>query len=272
MEQEWNERRDRSDRRDEDDRRLGRDRRTNGDRRGINERRGENIPVDSERRDDKSQRSGTDRRTGRNRRAGADQRGGLDRRLLVSKTRKNTANLILGVVVLAGIILSLVYYDLEMRSEDLGGTIAGIESQQLKVLGGGKTSLNKLLKEGPLLIDFWATWCGPCLKEMVHLQRFHEKYSGYGLTILTINQDSPKSLSKVRSTVKSKKFSFMVALDPNRKIAKRLNAKLMPTTILVDMDGVIRWMHQGYLPGDEEEIESRIQALIGYQEPSPVTS
>ena len=51
----------------------------------------------------------------------------------------------------------------------------------------------------------------------------------------------------------------MVALDPNRKIAKRLNAKLMPTTILVDMDGVIRWIHQGYLPGDEEEIEHEMK-------------
>ena len=64
----------------------------------------------------------------------------------------------------------------------------------------------------------------------------------------------------------------MVALDPNGKIAKRLNAKLLPTTVLVDMDGVIRWMHQGYLPGDELEIESRIQALIGYKEPAPITS
>ena len=139
-------------------------------------------------------------------------------------------------------------------------------------LGGGKTTIDELLKKGPVLLDFWATWCGPCLKEMVHLQRFHEKYSGYGLTILTINQDSPKSLSKVRSVVKSKKFSFKVALDPNGKIAKRLNAKLLPTTILVDMDGVIRWMHQGYLPGDELEIESSIQALIGIKEPAPVTS
>ena len=64
----------------------------------------------------------------------------------------------------------------------------------------------------------------------------------------------------------------MVALDPNGKIAKRLNAQLMPTTILLDMDGVIRWMHQGYLPGDEIEIESRIQALLGLQEPAPITS
>ena len=108
MKQEWNERRDRSDRRNSTDRRIGRDRRTNGDRREINELRGENVSVDSERLTGKNQRSGTDRRTGRNRRAGADQRGGLDRRLFVGKTRKNTAKLILGVVVLAGIILSSI--------------------------------------------------------------------------------------------------------------------------------------------------------------------
>lgn len=272
MDQEWNERRDRKDRRSPGDRRQGKDRRSSDQRRETNERRSETLPVDSERRTSPPQRKGEERRAGRSRRAGPDRRGGTDRRLLLEKTRKNTANIILGAVVFVGLALGFLYYDQEIQTDTLTGTIAGIENQQLKILGGGKTSLNKLIQQGPILIDFWATWCAPCLKEMVHLQRFHEKYQGYGLTILTINQDSPKSLSKVRSTVKSKKFSFMVALDPNGKMAKRLNAKLMPTTILVDMDGVIRWVHQGYLPGDEEEIESRIQALIGYQEPEPVVS
>ncbi len=271
MEQEWHERREKQDRRDLEDRRAGKDRRFNQERRDANDRRQETISVENERRSSE-QRTGRDRRTGKSRRSGVDKRGGLDRRLLLKKSRKTSANVLLGAVVMVGLALSLVYYEREIASGGLTGTIASVQKQKLKILGGGKTSLNDLLKNGPVLLDFWATWCGPCLKEMVHLQRFHEKYEGYGLTILTINQDDPKSLSKVRSTVKSKKFTFKVALDPNGKVAKRLNAQLMPTTILVDMDGVIRWMHPGYLPGDEIEIEERIRALLGIQELAPVAS
>tara|TARA_B100001964_G_scaffold128439_1_gene142022 strand:- start:3813 stop:4595 length:783 start_codon:yes stop_codon:yes gene_type:complete len=260
MQQEWNERRDTTDRRYSNDRRAGIDRRLGEDRRKTN------IPVEID------NRNNLDRRKGTTRRKGTDQRGGLERRLLVPRNDKKIGKVILGGIIMAALALSLLYYDKDIATEALSGTIAGMETQQLKILGGKNTNLKKLLSEGPVLLDFWATWCGPCLKEMVHLQRFHEKYEGYGLTILTVNQDSPKSISKVRSVLKSKKFSFMVALDPNGKIAKRLNAQLMPTTILLDMDGVIRWMHQGYLPGDEIEIESRIQALIGYQEPTPITS
>lgn len=271
MEQEWHERREKQDRRDLEDRRAGKDRRFNHERRDANDRRQETISVENDRRSSE-QRTGRDRRTGKSRRSGVDKRGGLDRRLLLKKSRKTSANALLGAVVIVGLALSLVYYEREISSNDLSGTIASVQSHKLKILGGGKTSLNELIKQGPVLLDFWATWCSPCLKEMVHLQRFHEQYEGYGLTILTINQDDPKSLSKVRSTVKSKKFTFKVALDPNGKVAKRLNAKLMPTTILVDMDGVIRWMHQGYLPGDEIEIEKRIRALLGIQETAPVAS
>ena len=260
MTQDWNERRDKADRRDSDDRREGIDRRA-----GIT-RRETNDPVEID------NRNGLDRRKGPTRRKGADPRGGLDRRLLVPRNDKKIGKVILGGIIMATLALSLIYYEKNISTEPLSGTIGGMETQQLKILGGKNTNLKTLLAEGPVLLDFWATWCSPCLKEMVHLQRFHEKYQGYGLTILTVNQDSPKSISKVRSVLKSKKFSFMVALDPNGKIAKRLNAKLMPTTILLDMDGVIRWMHQGYLPGDEIEIESRIQALLGYQEPAPITS
>ena len=265
MNQNWDERRDRIDRREVHDKRKGEERRSGKQRREPDQNQ-KNLSAEEER------RKVLDRRTGRSRRQGADRRYGIDRRLLVKNKQAQRGKLILGGVITAGLALSLLYYESEVRTEDLVGTISGSEKVKLKMLGGGKTTIDELLKEGPVLLDFWATWCGPCLKEMVHLQRFHEKYSGYGLTILTINQDSPKSLSKVRSVVKSKKFSFKVALDPNGKIAKRLNAKLLPTTILVDMDGVIRWMHQGYLPGDELEIESRIQALIGYQEPAPITS
>jgi thioredoxin-related protein len=78
-----------------------------------------------------------------------------------------------------------------------------------------------------------------------------------------VNQDTPRSVGKVKSYIRSQKYSFNVGLDPNQKIAKKLNGLIMPTLILVDTDGTILWRHQGYMPGEEAEIESKIQSAIG---------
>lgn len=137
---------------------------------------------------------------------------------------------------------------------------------KLKYINGNKGDLQDILKDGPVLIDFWASWCKPCLKGMKFLDIYHQKYAEQGLTVLSINQDTPKSLSKVKSIVRSRKFSFPVALDPNKQIKEKLNARLLPTTILVNQKGEIVWRHQGYMPGDEKEIEHQIRQVLGLGE------
>ena len=78
-----------------------------------------------------------------------------------------------------------------------------------------------------------------------------------------INQDTPRSLGKVKSYIRSKKHTFYVGLDPNQKIARKLNGQIMPTLILVNKDGTIQWRHQGYVPGEEVEIERQVQIILG---------
>ena len=157
------------------------------------------------------------------------------------------------LLVLTGVLL----FGRESRSG------RAIPDLKIKLLNGKQTSIHDLLKDGPLLIDFWATWCKPCKKVMKHLDRYHQAYGNHGFKVLMINQDTPRSLGKVKSYIRSQKHTFYVGLDPNQETAKKLNGQIMPTLILVDRDGTIQWRHQGYIPGEEEEIERQIRIALG---------
>lgn len=131
-----------------------------------------------------------------------------------------------------------------------------------KLINGKKTRLSTLLEDGPILVEFWATWCAPCKKEMIFLEEYHKKYSDRGFRVLAISTDSPKSMSKIKSYIRAKKHTFLVGLDPNQEVAKKMNAMVMPTVLLVDKDRKVSWFHQGFVPGDEKEIEAQIIKLL----------
>ncbi len=133
-----------------------------------------------------------------------------------------------------------------------------IPNLRMKMLDGSYAKLYDFLKDGPMIIDFWATWCEPCKKQMYHLNKFHQHFKDAGFKVLTVNTDTPKSMGKVKSYIRSKKFKFLVAVDPNGQVKKKLKAELMPTTILVDKEGAVLYRHQGYYPGDEEKILKHI--------------
>ena len=132
----------------------------------------------------------------------------------------------------------------------------------IKLLDGKQVRLSVLLEEGPLLVSFWATWCAPCKKEMIFLEKFHQKYNENSFRVLAISTDSPKSMSKVKSYIRAKKHTFLVGIDPNQEIAKKMNALLMPTTLILNKDRKVSWYHQGFIPGDEKEIEAQIRAVL----------
>ena len=158
------------------------------------------------------------------------------------------------------ITLIIVFQFVNGENTDSGSTIPDLK---LRLLNGSSTTLHQLSQDGPLLIDFWATWCVPCKKVMKYLNQYHEKYADDNFKVLMINTDTPRSLGKVRGFIKSQDYSFNVGMDPNKVLSKKLNGMIMPTLLLVDKGGIIKWRHQGYVAGEEIEIEKQIKQVLG---------
>ena len=137
-----------------------------------------------------------------------------------------------------------------------------LPKMSLKMLNGKSTDVSSFLEDGPILINFWATWCAPCIKEMKYLDKFNKKYAESGFQVVSINTDTPRSLSKVKSFVKSRGYSFEVLTDPKSEFIRKVGGKVLPYLLLVNTDGTIFKRHMGYNPGDEITLEKEIGELI----------
>ena len=137
-----------------------------------------------------------------------------------------------------------------------------VPNLRLKMLNGKYAKLYDHLKDGPMIIDFWATWCEPCKKQMRYLNLFYTHFKSIGFNVLAVNTDSPKSMSKVKPYIRTKGFDFHVAVDPNGQVYKKLKIQQMPTTIIIDQDGSVVYRHKGYVPGDEVGILKAITDLL----------
>lgn len=111
-----------------------------------------------------------------------------------------------------------------------------------------------------VLINFWASWCGPCRQEMPLLNEIHEKYSRLGFTVMGVNVD--KNSSQADKILKDIPVNFPVLYDPEGDISKLYDVDAMPTTLIVDRNGKMRFLHRGYKPGYEQEYVTQIKQLI----------
>ena len=129
-------------------------------------------------------------------------------------------------------------------------------------LDGDDVTLSELLEDGPVIVDFWATWCKPCIKAFPDLQEIFDKYRNCGLKVVAISIDGPKSMSRVGSLIKSKGNTFEVLLDPGQKVARKFHVTSVPRTVLVNTDGTIAYAVTGYRPKNHEELEAAVAKLL----------
>lgn len=129
----------------------------------------------------------------------------------------------------------------------------------LKSNSGKNIKLSELRGQ-VVLINFWASWCGPCRQEMPELNKLYSKYKKLGFTVLGVNveEDNTDALT----ILKDDKINFPILWDSENKVSKLYNVTGMPTTVLVARDGTMRYLHRAYKPGDINQYKKWVKQLI----------
>lgn len=112
-----------------------------------------------------------------------------------------------------------------------------------------------------VMLNFWATWCGPCRQEMPLLDKLYRQYRSKGFQLLGVNIDNDKK--NASNMARKLGVSFPVLFDPEKKTADSYGVSAMPYTVMIDRDGVVRSVHKGYVPGTEKKYENEIRTLLG---------
>jgi len=131
----------------------------------------------------------------------------------------------------------------------------------IETMDGKMIKLETILGQGPLFLDFWATWCQPCLNSMPIWSKYSEKYPR--MQFYAISIDKPRDKKKAEQMVKSKKYAFNVGYDGSGDLTNLFGIKDVPRLFIIDQSGEIIFEHRGFTAGDETEVEEMIIKALG---------
>ncbi len=128
----------------------------------------------------------------------------------------------------------------------------------------GKTlRLSDYLGKQAVLLDFWSTYCEPCLAEMPHLRKIYDTYKARGFVVIAVSMDGPETVGQVPAFAKRNGMNFPVVLDEDSHVVSIYNPKRSaPLSILIDKKGRVARIHEGYNPGDETAIAEEVAKVL----------
>ena len=144
------------------------------------------------------------------------------------------------------------------------GPYSTIPSVEVKTLDGKTVNIQDYIGNGKItVVSFWATWCSPCKRELDAIAEFYPDWQEeYNVELVAVTIDDSRSLAKVPAMIETKGWEYTVLADVKQELKKALNFQTVPQTFLLNEKGEIVHTHSGYSPGDEYELEEKIQALV----------
>jgi peroxiredoxin len=141
---------------------------------------------------------------------------------------------------------------------------SGLEGQAapdfaLKSSSGENLRLSEF-RGNVVMINFWATWCGPCRQEMPLLDELYTRYERVGFNLLGVNIDDDSR--RAMQMIEELGVNFPVLFDSRKEVSKLYEVEAMPVTVLVDREGNVRYVHHGYKPGYEEKYLDQVRSLL----------
>lgn len=125
--------------------------------------------------------------------------------------------------------------------------------------GSAPLALDKLRGQ-VVMVNFWASWCEPCRKEFPLLDQIYKKYKAAGFTLVGVNVEP--DAKDAESFIAKTPVTFPILFDKDSAVSKLYHVAGMPTTVLIDRKGVLRWVHRSYVPGDENEYLNQVRAIL----------
>ena len=167
---------------------------------------------------------------------------------------RSSPSLVHGTAIIAAVILVAFARPAARAAEP-----APAPDFALPAMDGSELRLSEL-KGQVVMVNFWATWCGPCRQEMPLLQQLQAKYEPLGFTLVGINVE-PDSAG-ARTWLQKAPVTFPILFDRQNAVAERFGVQGMPSSVFIDRAGNVRHVHRGYQPGDESKYADMVRNLV----------
>ena len=133
----------------------------------------------------------------------------------------------------------------------------------LTTLGGAPADSLQALKGEVLYVDFWASWCPPCIQSFPFLSGLQQDYGPQGLRVVGVNLD--EKVADAEKFLSDYPAGFTVVADRSKQCAKDFDVIAMPSSYLIDREGIVRYIHRGFRPGETKELRLIVEQLLDYR-------